>query len=423
MATRKAVTTDRGLKALKPEEKKYTCAVKASRMAKGGLLVQVTPKGAKTFYSRLRLSEKQIDVRLGVVNELSLAEAVQAHNEAVGMVSQGIDPRIAKAETKAKREAESTMDALVERWLEHLESVGDLKPRTIQDHRWRWNSYLKKHLGKLKANDIERGQIALALDKIRKQTKEQARKCLTTVNLALDYGLTRQIVTENPARLLRPKDFGATPNAPRDRWLSIAELRQLWRYLDSDQHNISFTMVTAIKLLIFTGARRSEVIQAQWSEFDLDNGVWLLPAERSKNKQPHTFYLAAEAIELVKALLPETGHSQHVFESPSLKGQPITPPAVSRAINRIWKALDCDPLTVHDLRRTCSSHWVDTLGADSRLGELMLNHLPADKLVRTYQQGKQPERQRDTWEQWAEVIATRVMRDAENVTNLNARSA
>ena len=304
MTTRKAVTTDRGLKALKPEEKKYTCAVKASRMAKGGLLVQVTPKGAKTFYSRLRLSGKQIDVRLGVVNELSLAEAVQAHNEAVGMVSQGIDPRIAKAETKAKREAESTMDVLVERWLEHLESVGDLKARTIQDHRWRWSCYLKKHLGKLKANDIERGQIALALDKIRKQTKEQARKCLTTVSLALDYGLTRQIVTENPARLLRPKDFGATPNAPRDRWLSIDELRQLWRYLDSDQHNISFTMVTAIKLLIFTGARRSEVIQAQWAEFDLDNGIWLLPAERSKNKQPHTFYLSPEAIELVRALQP-----------------------------------------------------------------------------------------------------------------------
>ncbi len=418
MVKRKPVTTDRSLKALKPEEKKYTCAIKAPSMAKGGLLVQVTPKGAKTFYSRLRLSGKQIDVRLGVANELSLAGAVQAHNEAVGMVSQGIDPRIAKAENKAKREAESTMEALVNRWLDHLESVGDLKPRTIQDHRWRWNSYLKKHLGKLKANDIERGQIALALDKIRKQTKEQARKCLTTVSLALDYGLTRQIVTENPARLLRPKDFGATPNAPRDRWLSIAELRQLWRYLDSDQHNISFSMVTAIKLLIFTGARRSEVIEAHWSEFDLDKGIWLLPAERSKNKQAHTFYLAAEAIELIRDLQPETGHSQHVFESPSLKGQPITPAAVSRSINRIWKALDCDPFTVHDLRRTCASHWVDTLGADSRLAELMLNHLPADKLVRTYQQGKQPERQSDTWNRWAEIIATRVMRDTDNIVTL-----
>jgi hypothetical protein len=59
-------------------------------MAKGGLLVQVTPNGAKTFYSRLRLSDKRIDIKLGTVNELSLPEAVQEHNEAVAMVSQGI---------------------------------------------------------------------------------------------------------------------------------------------------------------------------------------------------------------------------------------------------------------------------------------------------------------------------------------------
>ncbi len=421
MKTRKVVTTARGLQALKPEEKKYTCTVKTSRMAGGGLLVQVTPKGAKTFYSRLRFSGKRIDVRLGAVNELSLPDAVIAHNEAVGMVSKGIDPRIARADTKAKREAESTMDVLVRRWLDHLESVGELKPRTIQDHRWRWNTYLNKHIGKLKANDLERGQLALAIDKIRKQTKEQARKCLTTVSLALDYGLTRQIVAENPARLLRPKDFGATPNAPRDRWLSIPELRQLWLYLDSDQHNISFMMVIAIKLLIFTGARRSEVIQAQWSEFDLDNGVWLLPAERSKNKQPHTFYLAAEAIELIRTLRPETGRSRYVFESPSLKGKPITPAAVSRSVNRICQSLSCERFTVHDLRRTCASHWVDTLGADSRLAELMLNHLPADKLVRTYQQGKQPERQKATWLRWGDLIAGEINQDSNNVVNLKRK--
>ena len=390
-------------------------------MAKGGLLVQVTPNGAKTFYSRLRLSDKRIDIRLGAVNELSLPEAVQAHNESVAMVSQGIDPRIAKAESKAKREAEATMDVLVERWLDHLESVGDLKPRTIEDHRWRWSTYLQKHIGKFKANDIERGQLALALDKIRKQTKEQARKCLTTVSLALDYGLTRQIVSENPARLLRPKDFGATPNAPRDRWLSVDELRQFWGYLEDAKHSISFPMVSALKLLVYTGARRSEVIEAKWSEFDLENGLWVLPAERSKNKQSHTFYLSDGARKIMSALDEFSGHAEFVFESPSLKGQPITPRAVTRSISRVCSALECNPFTVHDLRRTCASHWVDTLGADSRLAELMLNHLPADKLVRTYQQGKQPERQKMVWARWGDFIEDNVISEGSgNVISLRA---
>jgi integrase len=254
------------------------------------------------------------------------------------------------------------MDVLVERWLDHLESVGDLKPRTIEDHRWRWSTYLQKHIGKFKANDIERGQLALALDKIRKLTKEQARKCLTTVSLALDYGLTCQIVSENPARLLRPKDFGATPNTPRDRWLSVDELRQFWGYLENTKHSISFPMVSALKLLLYTGARRSEVIEAKWSEFDLEKGLWVLPAERSKNKQSHTFYLSDGARKIMSALDEFSGHAEFVFESPSLKGKPITPRAVTRSISRVCDALDCNPFTVHDLRRTCASHWVDRWG-------------------------------------------------------------
>ena len=420
MATRKAVTTARGIQALKPEAKKYTCTVKAARMATGGLLVQVTPAGAKTYYSRLRLNGKQFDYRIGAVNEMGLPQAVDAHNEAFRLVSEGIDPRQAAKEKKAEQQTELNMGQLFERWASQREKAGELAEKTLKAARWRWNKYLKGSLGELRLSLVTRKRLAVALDKMRAQTRDETRKAISTLNGCLDYALARGLIDENPARLLRPKDFQATTAAPRDRWLSVAELRQLWEYLDSDRHNISYPMVTAFKLLMFTGARRAEVIEARWSEIDLTTGVWVLPGERSKNKQPHTFYLAPDAVALLESLQPLTGHSEYVFESPNKPGSPIRADAVTKAVGRICKALECEPFTVHDLRRTCASHWVDTLGADSRLAELMLNHLPADKLVRTYQQGKQPERQRKIWEQWAGVIASRVMRDADNVVSLRA---
>lgn len=421
MTTRKAVTTARSVQALKPETKKYTCVVKAARMAGGGLLVQVTPAGAKTYYSRQRLNGKRIDIRLGAVNELSLPQAVDAHNEAIRMVSDGIDPRQAAKEKKAEQQIELNMGQLFDKWASQREEAGDLAEKTLKAARWRWAKYLQDPLGELRLSLVTRKQLALALDRMREHTRDETRKAISTLNGCLDYALARGLIDENPARLLRPKDFQATTAAPRDRWLSIAELRELWEYLNSDRHNISYPMVTAFKLLMFTGARRAEVIEARWSEIDLTAGVWVLPGERSKNKQSHTFYLAPYTVALLESLKPLSGDSEYVFESPNKPGSPIRADAVTKAVGRICKALECEPFTVHDLRRTCASHWVDTLGADSRLAELMLNHLPADKLVRTYQQGKQSDRQKMIWLRWADFFVQNVITDgAGNVVSLRA---
>lgn len=65
--------------------------------------------------------------------------------------------------------------------------------------------------------------------------------------------------------------------------------------------------------------------------------------------------------------------------------------------------------TLHDLRRTCATHWADTLKADARVVELMLNHLPQDKLIRTYQRGKNTDLQKEIWLRWGNTISNNVM--------------
>ena len=158
---------------------------------------------------------------------------------------------------------------------------------------------------------------------IRKGIKEETRKALTTLNLMLDYGLTRNSIELNSARTLKPKDFAATANRPRDRALTLLELRVLWLALNqamgpatglASTARMNITTVTAIKLLILTGARRGEVAGMRWSELDLAAATWHLPSFRTKNKQAHTIYLPKLAIELIEELKPITGNSQFVFD-------------------------------------------------------------------------------------------------------------
>ncbi len=107
--------------------------------------------------------------------------------------------------------------------------------------------------------------------------------------------------------------------------------------------------------MILTGARRGEVAAMRWDELNLDAGVWLLPSERTKNRQAHTIYLSNLAVEIIQSLLPISGNSQFVFDT---------------------------------------GHYI----------ERMLNHQPLNKLVAIYQRAVYADEQKSTWSDWGKLI-------------------
>ncbi len=185
-------------------------------------------------------------------------------------------------------------------------------------------------------------------------------------------------------------------------------------------------MTGVIKTVILTGCRREEAVGMRWDEIDMERGIWTLPPVRTKNGAGHTIFLSVMMMNLLCEMRLVNGQAAFVFASPRNYERPLTSNAVSRAINRLQgPASDTQPegllykkmdeFTLHDLRRTCATHWADTLQADTRVVELMLNHLPADKLVRTYQRGKQIERQKDVWMKWSDVVSNQVAQILVNV--------
>jgi integrase len=396
-----------------------------------GLFLRVRPSGAKSWLFSYRMpgSKSLIRMTIGTPKDFGVKKARNKIRELQHLVDDGIDPRNAKAAAIAENLQAITMQVLFNRWIEHEKITKRVTPNWIKHHEDRWHLHLQKPLGNILAKDITRAHLSMALDAMtRKGIKEETRKALSSLNLMMDYGLTRHLIDQNPARLLKPKDFAATAGKPRDRVLSLEELGRLWLTLEQatlvskfDKNVSSMSLITAsaIKLLILTGARRTEIAALRWDELDLDAGIWVLPKERTKNRQAHTIYLSELAIEIIHLLHTLTGHSIFVFDTGHYKESGhIHPDTLTGVVARLRGAskgvkkkiiidaplADMKSFSVHDLRRSAATAWSEYLKIEPHVIERMLNHQPLNKLIATYQRAVYAEEQKSGWLNWGNLL-------------------
>ena len=428
-----AISKDLEISSLKPVEgvkvKRYAIQSKHG----GGLKIEIRESGLKRFVYRFKIGGSEGELLLGSYPALTLAKAREEHGKAVQLVKRGIDPTKFAAQEKAKNETALTMDELLGRWLDAQRVAEVVKPKTLQCHQDRWNRHLKKTLGNIRLIDLTRAHLAQALEITRRATKDETRKGLGTLNQMLDYAVVHCLIEANPARLLRPKDFGASAGSPRERWLTVPELRRLWKAIDEDlgsggslaaggrgvsRHaTISLPAANAIKLLILTGCRRGEVANMRFSHIRDD--MWTIPD--TKNGRPHSVFLSRQA----KALIDEQAlyvNGDFVFESDRPKSdviEPILVDSITRALRRlISRSLsDMEPFTVHDLRRSAATNWAERLDAEERVIELCLNHLPLNKLVRTYHRSRHDDKKKMLWQRWGELVELEIANEPQKNNN------
>lgn len=407
-----------------------------------GLFLRIRPNGAKSWLFCFRIGKDRTwrQITLGSLKDVSLKEAREQLKGLKQLVKDGIDPRHARAATKQENIQAVSMQVLFESWIEYIKMAKEVSPTWIKRHEDRWRLHLKKPLGNILARDTTRAHLASALDAMtRKGIREETRKALTTLNLMLDYALTRHFIEANPARMLKPKDFSATASKPRERVLTLKELHQLWSALEqSTALSLSTITISAIKILILTGARRGEVAGMRWSELDLNEGTWTLPSTRTKNGQAHTVYLSNFAIEIIQTLHLITGHSAFVFDTGRYSdGGHIHEDTLTGVIARLRgtatgskkKVVDTAPLadmesfSIHDLRRSAATAWGEYLKTEPHVIERMLNHQPLNKLIATYQRAMYAEEQKTAWTEWGKIIKHQIVQMSSNTTSVNITSS
>lgn len=162
-------------------------------------------------------------------------------------------------------------------------------------------------------------------------------------------------VERNPARGIE-----RFPEERRERFLSPDEINRLSQALidhvaSAIRPNEANKVANAIRLLMLTGARRSEVLSATWDMFDLDAGVWTKPSSHTKQKKPHRVPLSPPALQLLQKIRAREKHSSsYIFPSRARSTRPHLT-ELKKSWSRICRLADLEGVRIHDLRHTYAS--------------------------------------------------------------------
>ncbi|BEU85285.1 TPA: tyrosine-type recombinase/integrase [Escherichia coli] len=424
MAT--VITQDRQIASLVPPVGKNRIVVSVKSKAGAGLYIESrSGSQTKSWLYRPYLNGKQIKITLGAYPAMTLAQAREAHAEAIELVKQGIDPRYVRKTEKTNNEQMPIFSELWENWLSFRETSKPIGARTLADYKGTYRRHLEQGLGSVRVCDLSRSYLFAHLSKVRQSSAEGVRKGLIILNMTLDHATLQGLIELNPARLLKPAMFGASMAKPRERWLSQDELQRLWKTLEEATAGggsvstggkgiassvvLSHAIANTLKLIILTGVRRSEAVKMRWDQINGDR--WTIP--ETKNGKSHVVTLHPLALSILKKqrIISE---GAFVFESTSNQGFPITGDAVTRALERLRKKYlaELEPFSPHDLRRSVATGCAEYLDAPERLIERLLNHIPKDRLIRTYQVGQQAEKLRSLFLSWGDFVERYVAQSA-----------
>jgi integrase len=326
-----------------------------------GLCLLVLPSGARTYYLRHRVDGAQRELKLGTPAELSPDQARELAREALASVRAGGDPA---AERRARREA-PTIEALAAR---HLQAHASRK-RSGRNDEILWRRHLLPAFARVRVAALTREQVReWHACHPQPATANRALEVLgVAMGLAEEWGW--RPVGTNPARGVK-----AHPERQRRRYASPDELSRLReaisRWEAMGPLAIRWRFIQLVRLLLLTGARLREVMNAEWSELDWGRGVLRVPAERGKTGASEV-RLSDRALAILGELRLKIGEQlpENRWVIPGETGErPLV------GYRKMWLALlaeaEVTDLRVHDLRHTFASYSLSggqTLGTVGQL--------------------------------------------------------
>jgi integrase len=412
--------TDAQLKGLKPSNKRRILYEDGGK----GFGIRVEPSGRKSFFLEFRFGEgkerRNRIITIGQFPRVTLTKARSIAGQYLDEIEQGIDPATTKQTKKITNRNALTVNDLVEEYIEKWAKVKKKERSWKEDER-----LLKKDItpvmGRKKAKDIRRRDIVLLLDEIvERGAVITANRVLAVTRKMFNFAVGRDIIDASPCVQIP----APSKENRRERNLSEDEIKVFWDKLDDAK--ISKEIKLALKFLLITGQRKSEVIEAEWKEFDFKTKWWTIPAKKAKNKQTHRVPLTPMAIEILNEVRQVTGEYQFVFASPvgatkrnprkQVGSSPILGSSVDHALrdnltddpkkNRA-NIFKLDHFTPHDLRRTAAS-MMTRAGVQRLTVKKILNH--ADREITAvydrYEYDKEKQKAMQNWDRTLKAIIT-----------------
>lgn len=364
----------------------------------GGLYLQVTPAGVKSWVFRYAYLGREHFMGLGPLHAVSLVEARHAAQQARRHLFQGIDPLARKRRQRRRpsiRPEERRFEACAEQYiLEHAAGWRNDK------HRRQWAStmrdYVYPHFGAIDVRKVDTTLILKALQPIWATKTETATRVRERIERVLDWATVHQyregsnparwrghleVLLPAPAKLKRVRHHAALP------FQEIAELMTVLRA----QRSVA---AQALEFTILTACRSGGVLGATWDEIDLERGIWHLPAERTKAGRAHRVPLSTAALQVLVA--PKGRSGRYVF--PGNAGEK---PLSSVAMTTVLELIGAGGVTVHGFRSTFRDWVAERTRYPREWAEIALEHRVGSAAEMAYFRSDLLEERRGLMEDWA----------------------
>jgi integrase len=357
-----------------------------------GLYLVVQPTGAKSWAVRYRHHGQPRKFTLGAFPAIDLRAARDLGAKALRAVAEGRDPGHERAQARASQP--DSIEVVAAQFIErHCQRVN--RPKTAREtKRLLRRNVLPRWRGR-SVDSITRRDVFDVLDRmVDAGAPIEANRVLAATRKMFAWAVARDIIAASPCAGVKPP----SPEQPRDRVLNDDELRLVW--LAADQ--IGWPFGPLVQLLALTGQRRDEVARMRWEEIDLENRLWTLPTERTKNNKRHEVPLSVPAVDILKSA-PRLAGSDLIFTTNG--ATPVSGYSKAKRALDALLAPDTPHWTLHDLRRTCASGMA-RLGINLPVIEKVLNHASGSfaGIVGVYQKHSFADEKRRALEAWGRHI-------------------
>jgi integrase len=370
---------------------------KPGRYADGnGLYLKVAPSGAKRWELRTVVKGKRCDIGLGGLKVVTLAEAREEARRYRAMARNDEDPLAEKR--RARRVVPTFRQAAETVHKAHAKAWKNAK------HGEQWINTLKAYaypaFGDRRVDQIDTPEILKALSPIWLTKQETARRVRQRIGTVLDWAKAAGHRTgNNPV-----EEIGKA--LPRQSELkghhAALPYVEVPAFIEKARGEGEPTIANlAFEFLVLTAARTNEVLEAKWSEIDLEQAAWTVPASRMKAGREHRVPLAPRCIELLAVARVLSANSEFVFPGRS-NDKPMSNMVLLMTMRRMKSAY-----TVHGFRSAFRDWASERTNFAREICEAALAHIVKDKTEAAYRRGDLFDKRRELMTTWAAFVAAR----------------
>ena len=365
-----------------------------------GLYLEINPAGGRYWRYKYKFMGKERRLALGVFPDVSLAEAREKRDKAKKLLAGGVDPAEQKkvAKLAAIVNAATTFELVGREWYANQKEAWAERHGANILRRLEMDVF--PEIGTRPVKDITPLELLAMVRKIEKRgALELARRATQTCGQIFRYAIVTGRAENDPSSALK----GALKPIKKGHFAAfeIDELPKFLYGLNLNQARLFPATINAVKFLMLTFVRTSELVGATWGEFNFEEAEWSIPAERMKMRRAHIVPLSKQAIAILEEQKKMSVYGDWVFPNQVSPRKHMSNCTILGAIKRLgYKG----QMTGHGFRALAMSSIKEKLGYRHEVVDRQLAHAPRNRVDAAYDRAKFLPDRRIMMQEWADYL-------------------